>query len=325
MRSRVIAIALLAVATLGPAVLPASSAQAAALPLGKANFAIAIGGLRASSVENWVRLGQYTFGTDGTVTERHWHWSQRVRVTRSYTDFTASNCADRNCRVATGGGYQSTGASKTLTGTYSVTAGTLRVNWSSGQWEEWTLTTKADGALANVELKANNFGATHGFGNGSNAAWAARKSLSSIASTDWSRYIHRYHLWKTSEVSADPYIDTGDGNPFWLRNWNVCTGSQCIAGETGTPGTSTATEYYIAPANSPTGHRRDTLWGWRLKHAIDRKETCYTGNSHVKPMIQVVDDNGVFHGWVGVEASLNQTVPAQGALADDIGVFRILD
>ncbi|NED93871.1 hypothetical protein G1H11_00895 [Phytoactinopolyspora alkaliphila] len=36
-------------------------------------------------------------------------------------------------------------------------------------------------------------------------------------------------------------------------------------------------------------------------------------------MLQIVDDNGGFHGWVGVEASLNETVPAQGAYADDIG------
>ncbi|MGX7674166.1 hypothetical protein [Plantactinospora sp. DSM 117369] len=325
MRSRITTLASLAATALLAAMLPVTSARAAALPLGKANFTIAVGGLKVASTENWVRLGQYTFSPDGTVSERHWHWSQRVRVARAYTEFTATNCADRDCRVATAGGYQSTGASKTLTGTYSVSGSTLRVNWSGGQWEEWTLTTKAGGALANVELSANNFGATHGFGNGSNAGWDARRPLSAIATTDWSRYVHRYHLWKTSEASAAPYIDTGDGSPFWLRSWNVCSGGQCIAGETGAAGTATATEYYIAPANSPTGHRRDTLWGWRLKHAMDRGETCYTGNSHVKPMLQVVDDNGVFHGWVGVEASLNQTVPAQGALADDIGVFRILD
>lgn len=324
MRVRVAVSALVVVSALATSVLHATTAQAVALPLGKANFTIAVGGLRASSTENWVRLGQYTFTTNGTVSERHWHWSQRVRVVRSYTAYTAANCADRDCRVATAGGYESTGAAKTLTGSYTVSGSTLRVTWNGGQWEEWTLTAKAGGALANVELRGSNFGATHGFGNGSNGAWGARKPLSAIAATDWSRYVHRYYLWKTSEVSADPYIDTGDGQPFWLRDWNVCTGGQCIAGETGTPGSYSATEYYIAPASSPATDRRDTLWGWRLRHAIDRGERCYTGNSHVKPMLQVVDDNGVFHGWVGVEGSLNQTVPQQGVLADDIGVFRIL-
>lgn len=50
-----------------------------------------------------------------------------------------------------------------------------------------------------------------------------------------------------------------------------------------------------------------------------------TGNSHVKPMLQIVDEDGAFHGWVGAEASLNQTVPAQGTSADDLGVFRIAE
>jgi hypothetical protein len=43
-----------------------------------------------------------------------------------------------------------------------------------------------------------------------------------------------------------------------------------------------------------------------------RGEHCYTGNSHVKPMLQIIDNAGGFHGWVAVEASLNQTSPSQG-------------
>ena len=58
--------------------------------------------------------------------------------------------------------------------------------------------------------------------------------------------------------------------------------------------------------------RRDTLWHWRTQHAIDRGEYCYTGGSHVKPLMQIIDEAGRFHGWVGMEASLNQSAPAQG-------------
>jgi hypothetical protein len=323
-RRRVTTLALLAVAVLATALLPASTAQAAALPLGKARFTIAVGGLKTSSLENWVRLGQYTFTADGKVSETHWHWSQKDRVVRTSTGVKASGCTSRDCYVMTGGGYESTGASATLSGTYTVSGSTLHVAWSGGQWEDWTLTPKANGALADVELAGDNFGATHGFGAGSNAAWDQRTSIASTASMDWSRFIHRYYLWKTSEASSTPYIDTGDGSPFWLRSWSACAGGQCVGGETN-KGTTSATEYYIAPARSPLGHRRDTLWGWRRANADGRGETCYTGNSHVKPMLQVVDDNGGFHGWVGVEASISQTSPSQGAYADDIGVFRIQD
>ncbi|MFI6104263.1 hypothetical protein [Streptomyces sp. NPDC051310] len=36
---------------------------------------------------------------------------------------------------------------------------------------------------------------------------------------------------------------------------------------------------------------------------MKRSEKCCTGNSHVKPMLQVIDDSGTFRGGVGVEAS----------------------
>ncbi|WP_394844193.1 hypothetical protein LZC95_44965 [Pendulispora brunnea] len=299
-----------------------SPLEAAALPLGKTNFTMAIGGLRTSSRTNWVRLGMYTFSADGKVSERHWHWSQSERVNRTYTGFVANGCVARACNVQTANGYDSTGASETLSGTFSVNGTKLHIAWSGGQWEDWTLGSLAGGALANVELAGNNFGATHGYGNGSNAAWSARKSAATIAGVDHTQMVHRFDLWKTNDTSSTPFIDHGDGAPFWVTGWSKCSGGSCLGARTGSA--TTGTEYYVAPANSPTGHRRDTLWHWRIQLADARGETCYTGNSHVKPLLQVVDDNGVFHGWVGVEASLNQTAPSQGALADDIGVFRIL-
>ncbi|MEO3753455.1 hypothetical protein [Streptomyces sp. B6B3] len=301
---------------LAPGAVPAASA--AELPLGKANYAMAVGGLRTTSTQNWGRLGQYTFATDGTVSEQHWHWTQRERVTRSSIGIQAAGCTSRDCVVQTANGYQSTGASETLHGEYTVTGDTVRITWDGGLYEEWTLTPSADGALVTTELGDNNFGATHGYGNGSNAAWSARVPMSEIAALDHSALVHRYDLWKTTTEQSEPYIDHGDGNPFWIQDWNVCDGGQCLGAESANP-----SQYYVAPAREPTGHRRDTLWHWVRALADGRDEWCYTGNSHVKPMIQVIDDNGDFHGWVGVEASLNQTT-SEGALADDIGVFRIL-
>ncbi|MFC4909505.1 hypothetical protein [Actinomadura gamaensis] len=130
------------------------------------------------------------------------------------------------------------------------------------------------------------------------ASWNSRIPASTIASADRSQFVHTYFLWKTNRDATGyhGYIDRGDGT---IR-----------------------TAYYVAPASSPPTHRRDTLWHWHTDLADARNETCYTGNSHVKPMIQVVDDNGAFRGWVGVEVSLNETTPA-GAYDDDIGVFRI--
>lgn len=310
---------LLAAAALLVSLLPASYASAASLPLGKERFEFSVGGLLASSTTNWVRLGMYDFASDGTVSETHWHWSQSDRVTRAGTGFTASGCPTRDCQVMTAGGYQSTSAEKTMSGTYSVSDNTLRVTWSSGQWEEWTLSSMADGALAKATFVDSNYGANYGFGYGSNAAWSDRVPASTIAATDQTKFVHTYWIWKTTDDPSAPFIDHGDGSPFWVTSWSVCDGGQCL----GHVISSSDTQYYVAPARAPTGHRRDTLWSWRTANADNRGEYCYTGNSHVKPMVQIVDDNGGFHGWVGVEASLNQSAPSQGVYADDIGVFQI--
>ncbi len=160
----------LLLASLAPGAAPAASA--AELPLGKANYAMVIAGLGASSTANWVRLGQYTFATDGTVSEQHWHWTQRDRVTRSSTGIEAAGCTSRDCVVQTANGYQSTGASQSLHGQYAVTGDTLRITWDDGQWEEWTLSSATDGALGTAEFA------------GSNAAWSARVPMSEIGALD---------------------------------------------------------------------------------------------------------------------------------------------
>jgi hypothetical protein len=58
------------------------------------------------------------------------------------------------------------------------------------------------------------------------------------------------------------------------------------------------------------GGRRNTYEYWCECLSYD---ACYTRNSHVKPMLQVIDDNGGFHGWVGVEVSPDRTVPRNPA------------
>ncbi|WP_433467840.1 hypothetical protein [Spirillospora sp. CA-128828] len=294
-----------------------TGARDAGPPLGKTNFAIALGGLDAASRTNWVRLGMYTFAPDGSVSEKHWSWSQAVRAARASTGNPAVDCAGRACTVLTAAGWQSSAAARTMTGTYGLRGDELHIAWDGGHMEDWKLTSLAGGDLAGVELAANDLGATHGFGNGSNAPWNSRVPASTIAAADHGTFVHRYYLWKAGR------IDHGDGSPFWVTHWNLCADHRCLGAQTHTVDDPVHTAYYISPAGTSSGHRRDTLWHWHTDLADARHELCYTGNSHVKPMIQIVDDEGRFHGWVGVEASLNQTT-ATGADGDHIGVFRIL-
>jgi hypothetical protein len=295
---------------------PAQAAQAGA-PGGMSRFTVAVGGLSVDSRANWVRLATYSFAADGTVTESHFHWSQRKRVTRTSTGVTAKDCVARNCTVYTAGGFQATSQPDHLSGTYSVTGSVLRVEWAGNGWEEWDLTEPMAGKLAKVTFRGSSFGATHGYGYGSNAEWSTRASMADIAAFDQNRLKHDYHLWKTN--AGDPYLDEGAGNPFWMRDWHPCASNRCLGGRT------TGTEYYLSTANRTSTDRRDTIWHWWTQHADNRDEYCYTGNSHVKPMLQVIDSDGGFHGWVAVEASINQTSPGQGTSADDIGVFELTE
>jgi hypothetical protein len=57
------------------------------------------------------------------------------------------------------------------------------------------------------------------------------------------------------------------------------------------------------------GGRRNTMRLWCECLADGRGETCYTGNSHIRPLLQVIDDGGDFRGWVGVEPFSNASSP----------------
>ncbi|MEV0152823.1 hypothetical protein AB0H57_03650 [Micromonospora sp. NPDC050686] len=66
--------------------------------------------------------------------------------------------------------------------------------------------------------------------------------------------------------------------------------SACGGGTTASP-----IRYYLARAG-----RRNFYEHWC---SCLSSSTCYTGGSHRKPQLQVIGDNGAFHGWIGVEAS----------------------
>lgn len=313
MRKVWLAAAGVALALVGMA--PATQAEEAALPGGMSRFTVAVGSLQTSVRTNWVRLATYSFAADGTVTESHFHWSQRKRVTRSSTGVPAKDCVARDCTAHTASGFQATSQPEHLSGTYTVSGSVLRVEWPGTGWEEWDLSEPIAGKLTKLTFRASSYGVTHGYGYGSNADWATRASMADIAAFDHSTLKHDYHLWKTN--AGDPYLDEGSGSPFWVQDWTPCASSRCLGART--PGT----EYYLATANTTSTDRRDTIWHWRTKLADDLGQYCYRGNSHVKPMLQIIDSDGGFHGWVAVEASLNQTVPDQGTDADDIGVFEL--
>ncbi|GGT05246.1 hypothetical protein ACFFV7_40505 [Nonomuraea spiralis] len=330
----------LALATL--LVLPVSAAVAAApLPGGKSTFVVSQGHLQAASRQNWVRLGTYRFAANGTVSAAQYLWWQRYPKARQRTGTVPdASCTTRSggvssrpraCEVLTAGGYTA-GPNETRTGTYTLAGDVLTIRWKIAQtWtEQWYVRTSPDRKLARLDLKRSTL-ATHGYGYGSNASPATRRAMSSVRAFPGSL---RQDL--TSWASGT-LVNSGN-QPFGHSSFRACASATscltylqpssrgacqksggCPKYGGGTKANVSSIQYYLTTISK--SDRRDTLWHWCTCLAMERGEFCYTGNSHVKPLMQIIDDSGAFRGWVGVEASFSTGSRATDMLA----VLRISD
>jgi hypothetical protein len=77
------------------------------------------------------------------------------------------------------------------------------------------------------------------------------------------------------------------------------------------------------------GEVTESHWHWTQRERVARSYTGVPSANCGARSCNVQTGNGFqstsAHGWVGIEASINQTVPAQGTNGDDIGVFVIAD
>lgn len=220
-----------AVALLGALVLLAATlvsagpAQAApALPGGKNNWVVSVGGLDTTEgnvYQNWVRLGYYEFHEDGTVSTNFWFWHQGTLPIRE--NAMAANCGGDvpACQIRTVEGYHTAdGPPLGYRGVYSYLddGKTLVVTWQTNRdgvdlgdelSEYWNLEAGlASGGVArivsptfykttsegkidpSVTIPADgvfsDYGATFGVGYGSKASLGAesRASMSELLTHD---------------------------------------------------------------------------------------------------------------------------------------------
>ncbi|WP_162907027.1 hypothetical protein [Allorhizocola rhizosphaerae] len=341
-----------ALAVTAGAVFVPGSASAATLPGDKANYVVAMGHLADNFRGNWVRLGTYEFKTTGTVTARMWLWSQTSPVSRVGTGTTPdSSCSTtsgsstsrvRTCEILTAGGFTST-APETRTGTFTTSTQTVggvptqvvSISWQvSGAWtDEWYVRKDAGGLLSRLDFKYNTK-ALYGYGYGSNAALTTRRAMSSVVAFPGTLQLDQYGWSKDNVAYSDGVFQHTS-----FRTCDVTThcityvqpsSSRACQNDGGCPeyggGTGpnvTSIQYYISKMSSYD--RRDSLWHWCTCLAMEQGRFCYTGNSHVKPMLQIIDDTGAFRGWVGVEASFYPRDTSEYRDRDMISVFRLSD
>jgi hypothetical protein len=313
----------------------ASPASAATLPGKKANYVVSFGSLSSKSGSNWVRLGTYKFTANGRVRSDTWAWSQNAPAGRVGTGtIPKGNCSGtedtvRPCEIKTVAGFLSP-APEARTGSFALHADTagrqyVNIDWDQAAWrtEEWWVDSAPGGTYARLTFKYSNK-LTHGYGYGSNAGLTTRRAMETVSKSD-AALTMTYHRAAKGDVKDVK------------KNWNMsefirCTTSTwCLAYKT--PATNNCScpapydkdhslQSYIQALSSED--RRDTHWHWCS--CLAKGSECYKGNSHVYPLLQIIDDNGGWRGWVGVEASFYPyTDQADPRSHDMLSVFRVTE
>jgi hypothetical protein len=202
-------------------------------------YAVTISGRLPSGV-HFARLALYSFdgtcnaGTgNGSVTERFWYFpgdaasrvygSTHVRVGVA-TDPTYARTKDK-ARTVRGSKRFNSGPSAvaTLTGSWSLTAGSVDVTWSGGDTERWRHTWQ-DATLDKLELVAASYvgGSTYLSGSGTRdpaaetagVAFGGPGSSATLgvpiaASGAYSGLIHRHNAWCGAPASDANVYETG--------------------------------------------------------------------------------------------------------------------
>ncbi|MFI9388322.1 hypothetical protein [Kutzneria sp. NPDC052558] len=308
----------------------------AATPLGKTNWVVSVAGFSTTADNNYLRLGYIVFDpASNAVQHNFWTWSQTafpVPVNSGdvyYCGQQHDNANPRNnCPIKTAPGFTGD-PNGHFTGTYAYNAasGQVSITWTSSTingstttvnlGETWAVSELRPG-LGRMELTGDTYSITGGIGYGSNASLAqtSKAPMSTVRATS-----HGYQL--------EGQAENGRQITNWTRGhsgaltvgptWNICDDGSCLGYvQTGSgcdpssccpkdgnydacvkkiTDTGDRRFYYLT---GDLGGRRNSYEFWCECLSYDQ---CYIGNSHVRPLLQVIDDSGAFQGWVGAEVS----------------------
>jgi hypothetical protein len=293
-----------------------SPASADTGPMGRSTYVISMMDGRTGAIA--VRLALYAFTADGRVTERYWGWRQdsisgkdNARWTKPASGYTTAGCP-RACPIRTPVGFQKGAAARTASGRWSMESGTvLAIRWSGTSYtERWRLD---DGTPGIVGARLLGGGTnTAGWGVGSNAAANRGVSIGSIYDTGW---------WITGPFAENAYSATTRHLSIgWsAADYTLCRTRTCMQGRRLT-GADRRTWYHSYFAADPRVDGRKVYWNNQtgvVQHLEAPNSVCISasGGGHTNALLQALDDDGRFVGFVGVEASLNQRKSGQAVVA----------
>lgn len=324
MRKLITRLLLTLVLVLSSVALMPSQADAAANPGGKKYFVMSLVAFKPNAA--FVRLSQWTFdAANATVTEQYWAWHQGMApvVNDAYANRDlvgrTSGCALNGCSVYAPKGFKD--APSTRTGTFrnfeSGGQPHVQITWPTGIYENYLVL--SHNGYAELALVKHNYNALQGTTHvisrsyGSNKDFSTSYSAAQVAGSK--RQLGSpasFGLTYPNQAGHNTYSQQWGGgmkSAYYNLNMGIyqaCTSSNCMMN---TDRTAQHNYWWFF------GGTRKTAW-FNMVTTPDmtpNASTCIaTGRGgHNWAMLQVIDDSGVFRGFVGIEASLyGRTAPA---------------
>lgn len=282
-----------------------ATTSAVGLPGNRKNYVVTVMG--GSVNAKFVRLAQYTFtagtGSTGTVSSQFKYWDQiftgNSSTNKVATGYTTGDCINDNCAIKTPIGFQPGQAWSTITGTYYLSGTQVRITWTGGQYESWEISSKSY-AASKLTIYNSNYDVQHGYGFGSNASFNTGATIAQIKAAG---NLMDAKYWQNKYGVAD---EESTGQWWDMASYTACSTPSMQGAETGSACTSARWHRYVA--GNPTTDKRKNYWNHQLGSVTcpDGGGPCISPEAgHTVAMLQVIDDNGVFRGWVCAEASLH--------------------
>lgn len=293
------------------------------LPGGRAYFTSAIGRLQTSTgTACWVRVVNYTFtAATGTVTADLSEWKSTSQFGK--TLITSHTCSvdgpSHTCSQYAPTGWivgTSTNPVSHWSGTYTYnsTTGALHMDWpaiGSGAWEDWTVADYPGKPMSQLIFVGSSasYSITDGYGFGSTQPFTVYKTVNQVPHVDVSGH-NRYCSW---DGSASTYSIGGSPQTEQFSLFGGVTGGNAVhykGGQSVDGCGGPARVGCAVPSNGKTGiiyhltslnNSRQMVFNHHCACLPSIAQyPCYNGTIHPYAMMQVIDDNGVMQGLVGI-------------------------
>lgn len=283
----------------------AASTEALALPGNRPNYVFSLMAARYNGA--FARIGTWQFQTTGAVTERYWYWSQTQapstpdwHANRDPSGYVTNGCP-KVCAVWTASTFLPGVAPTTRTGSWSYTSdGKVHIVWAGTIHEYYSVTDR--GTYTDLNLSTHNYqnvSTVYSRAFGSTLSLSQGATIDQIKASAALNFTVHEQNWNAVTVTKS--------NTIWWGQYHRCASSPCLQGNNphSVDDDGNLTGYHTYFAGNPATDGRKTYWYHQLE-AVALNPDCAVPSrgGHTYQLLQAIDDNGTFIGFVGAEASL---------------------